>query len=164
MVELLSTGIPAILIAIVVNVFVAQAMVVQGASMQPNLHYDQRVLVDKITYRIAHGPRRGDVVVVNAPHEETPLIKRIVALPGETVEVRAGQVFIDGKPLHEPWTTQEGGASYGPELVPPLHVFILGDNRANSYDSRAVGPVSIDRIVGKAELVYWPLEDAKLIQ
>jgi len=162
--EILGTIVPAIIIALVVNVFVAQAMVIQGPSMQPNLFYDERVLIDKITYRFLHGPRRGNIIVVDLPDEEIPLIKRVVALPGEKIEVRDGQVLIDDRPLEELWPTQPGGPSYGPELVPPLHVFVLGDNRANSRDSRTVGPIAIDQIIGQARLIYWPPEDLTVLR
>jgi len=161
--ELLGTIVPAVLIALFVNVFVAQAMVVQGPSMQPNLHYNERVLIDKITCRFLHGPRRGNIVVVEIPGEEIPLIKRVVALPGETTQVRDGQILINGELLDESWQTQAGGPNYGPELVPPLHIFVLGDNRANSRDSRTVGPVAIDQVVGQARLIYWPPEELTLL-
>jgi signal peptidase I len=156
--DLVSTVVPAVLIALFVNIFVAQAMVVQGPSMQPNLHYNQRVMVEKVSYRFIHGPRRGDVVVVEIANEEEPLIKRVVAISGETVEVRQGQVFINGELLNEPWVTRQGGPHSAAMRVPPLHVFILGDNRGSSRDSRAFGPVSVDQIVGRAWLVYWPLD------
>jgi signal peptidase I len=132
--------------------------------MQPNLHYAQRVMVEKITYRFLHGPRHGDVVIVDVPGEIEPLIKRVVALPGETVEVRGGQVFIDGQHQEEPWTTRQGGPDYPPTLVPASHVFVLGDNRASSRDSRAFGPVSIDQIVGRAWFIYWPPDQIKLLR
>ena len=161
--DLVSTIVPAIVIALFINVFVAQAMVVQGPSMQPNLYYDQRVMVEKVTYRLIHGPRRGDVVIVDVPGEEEPLIKRVVALSGETVEVRGGYVFINGQLLEEPWTTQQGGPNYASTLVPPLHVFVLGDNRGSSRDSRSFGPVSVDQLIGRAWLIYWPLDQVKLM-
>jgi signal peptidase I len=161
--DVISTVVPAVVIALFINVFVAQAMVVQGPSMQPNLYYDQRVMVEKITYRLAHGPRRGDVVVVEVPGEEEPLIKRVVALPGEMVEVRGGRVFINGELLEEPWATRQGGPSYASTLVPPLHVFVLGDNRNSSRDSRSFGPVLVDQLIGRAWLVYWPLDQVKLV-
>jgi len=161
--EILSTVVPAVIIALFINVFVTQAMVVQGPSMQPTLHYDQRVMVEKITYRF-HGPHRGDVIVIKVPDEREPLIKRVVALAGETVEVRGGQVFIDEELLEEPWTTHQGGSNYPPTLIPPLHVFVLGDNRPSSRDSRSFGPVSVDQLIGHAWLIYWPLDQIKLIQ
>jgi len=162
--EVLSTVVPAIVIALFINIFVTQAMVVQGPSMQPNLHYDQRVMVEKITYRFLHGPHRGDVVVIQVPGEQEPLIKRVVALAGETVKVQSGQVFIDGEPLDEPWATQQGGPSYPSTPIPPLHIFVLGDNRPSSRDSRAFGPVSVEQLIGHAWLIYWPLNQFKLIE
>ena len=161
--DLASTIVPAVIIALFINVFVAQAMVVQGPSMQPNLYYDQRVMVEKITYRFFHGPRRGDVVIVDVPGEDEPLIKRVVALSGEMVEVRGGQVWINGELLEEHWTTQQGGPNYSSTLVPPLHVFVLGDNRGSSRDSRSFGSVSVDRLVGRAWLLYWPLDKIKIV-
>lgn len=161
--DVVSTVIPAIVIALFINVFVAQAMVVQGPSMQPNLYYNQRVMVEKVTYRFVHGPHRGDVVIVETPGEEEPLIKRVVALSGETVEVQGGQVFINGQLLEEPWMTQQGGPNYPSTLVPPLHVFVLGDNRGSSRDSRSFGPVSVDQLIGRAWLIYWPLDQVRLV-
>jgi len=156
--EMAGTVLPAVLIALFVNVFVAQAMVVHGPSMQPNLHYDQRVMVEKVTYRLMHGPRRGDVVVIDVPGGDEPLIKRVVALPGETVEVRGGQVFVDGQLQKGPWTTRQGGPDYPPTVMPPLHVFVLGDNREESRDSRCFGSVPVDQIDGQVRLIIWPLD------
>jgi signal peptidase I len=159
--DIVSTIVPAVLIALLINVFAVQAMTIDGPSMQPNLYYDQRVMIEKVTYRLIHGPRRGDVVTFDLPDEETPLIKRVVALPGETVEVRDGQVFIDGELLEEPWITQLGGPGYPSTVLPPLHVFVLGDNRPSSRDSRYFGPVSLEQIIGRALFVYWPPDQAK---
>ncbi len=161
--DVVSTVVPAIAIALLINIFVAQAMVVQGPSMQPTLHYDQRVMVEKVTYRLAHGPRRGDVVIIEVQGETEPLIKRVVALSGETIEVRDGRVFINGVLLEEPWTTQQGGPNYNSTLIPPLHVFVLGDNRGSSRDSRSFGPVAVDHLIGRAWLIYWPLDQMELI-
>ena len=154
--EVASTVLPALFISLFINVFVAQASVINGPSMQPNLYYDQWVLVERATYRFVHGPRRGDVVTFHVAGEEEALIKRVVALPGETIEVRGGQVFIDAQHLDEHWTTRLGGPDYPPTVVPPLHVFVLGDNRPNSRDSRYFGPVPVDRIIGRACVVCWP--------
>jgi len=162
--NIITTIVPAVLLALFVNLFVAQAMVIQGPSMQPTLHYNQRVLVEKLTYHFFHGPRRGDVVVIEVEEERDPLIKRVVALPGETIEVHNGQVMIDGEPLEEPWPTRPGGPGYGPTRVPELHVFVLGDNRGSSRDSRSFGAVPVSHIIGQAWLVYWPLSDIKLVR
>ena len=156
--EVAETFIPAIAIALLINVFLAQATQVLGQSMEPNLHTAQRVVVEKVTYRFFHGPRRGDIVVLDLPEQKEMLIKRVMGLPGETVEVRGGEVYIDGEQINEPWTVNPGGSNYSPQTIPPLHVFVLGDNRGASNDSRNFGPVPIDHIVGHAWFSYWPPE------
>lgn len=155
---LIETVIPALLIAVGINLFLAQATQVQGQSMEPNLHTAQRLVVEKITYHF-HGPRRGDIVVIDLP-EAGPelLIKRVIALPGETISAQGGQVYINGEPLEEPYVTSPGGREFPEKTVPPLHVFVMGDNRQFSNDSRNFGPVPIDSIVGRAWFSYWPLE------
>jgi signal peptidase I len=156
--EVAETVIPAVVIALIINLFLAQATQVLGQSMEPNLHSTQRVVVEKVTYRFFHGPRRGDIVVIALPEQSEMLIKRVVGLPGESIELRSGRVYIDGKPLDEPWTVNPGGGSYGPHTIPPLHVFVMGDNRGASNDSRNFGPVAIEHVVGHAWFSYWPLE------
>jgi signal peptidase I len=157
--EIVMTVVPAILIALFVNVVVAQATVVDGPSMTPNLYSPHRVVVEKLTYRFAHGPRRGDVVVFEMPGDAKSLIKRVIALPGEMVEVRDGNIYIDGQLYEENWLTQHDGSDYPATSVPPLHIFVMGDNRAYSRDSRSFGPVPTERVVGRAWLIYWPLGD-----
>jgi signal peptidase I len=156
--EVAETVIPAVVIALVINLFLAQATQVLGQSMEPNLHSTQRVVVEKVTYRFFHGPRRGDIVVIDLPGQTEMLIKRVVGLPGESVKVRNGQVYIDGEPLDEPWTVRPGGGNYGPQTIPPLRVFVMGDNRGASNDSRSFGPVAIEHVVGHAWFSYWPPE------
>jgi len=126
--------------------------------MKPNLTYNQRVIVEKITYSFIHGPRRGDVVIVDMPGEKGLLVKRTVALPGETVAVRNGQVYLNSHPLEEPWAIRQGGPDYPPTRVPPHHVFVLGDNRKESRDSRCFGPVPVDQIAGQVRFILWPLD------
>ncbi len=162
--ELAETIVPAIIIALVINLFLAQATQVLGQSMEPNLHTAQRVVVEKVTYHLLHGPRRGDIVVIDMPEQSEMLIKRVVGLPGETIEVRRGKVYIEGEELDEPWTVNPGGGSYGPHTIPPLHVFVLGDNRGASNDSRSFGTVAIEHIVGRAWFSYWPKEYIGLIE
>ncbi|OQY20266.1 MAG: signal peptidase I [Chloroflexi bacterium] len=156
--EVAETVIPAVVIALVINLFLAQATQVLGQSMEPTLHTTQRVVVEKVTYRFSHGPRRGDIVVIDLPEQTDMLIKRVIGLPGETIEVRSGEVYIDGELLEETWKVNRGGGSYGPKTIPPLHVFVMGDNRGASNDSRNFGPVPIDCIVGHAWFSYWPTE------
>jgi len=160
--EVVITVCPALLLALFINVFVAEAALVErGPSMEPNLYKGYRVMTEKISY-LVHPPQRGDVVIADRPGREVALIKRVVALPGETVEVRGGHTFINGERIEEPWVTNFGGPSYPPTMVPPDHVFVLGDNRGNSRDSRAIGPVPVNSIKGHAWLVYWPLDQIKL--
>jgi signal peptidase I len=155
---LLETVVPALLIAIGINLFLAQATQVQGQSMEPNLYTAQRLVVEKVTYRF-HGPRRGDIVVIDLPDAGPDLlIKRVIALPGETISTKSGQVLINGEPLEEPYVVSPGGRDLTEQIIPPLHVFVMGDNRRFSNDSRNFGPVPIDRVIGRAWLSYWPPE------
>ena len=162
--EVLETVLPALLIALLINVFVGQATRVEGQSMEPSLHTDQRLVVEKVSYRF-HGPQRFDVVVLRLPSQgEELLIKRVIGLPGETVEFKNGRVYINGEQLDEPFTVDETRPGRnGTVTVPPLHVYVLGDNRDRSNDSRSFGPVPIDNVVGRAWLSYWPLEDVGLV-
>jgi signal peptidase I len=157
--EIAETVIPAVIIALIINLFLAQATQVLGQSMEPTLHSAQRVVVEKVTYRFLHGPRHGDIIVLDMPDQTEMLIKRVVALPGETVEVRDGRAYVDGALLDEPWIRQPGGRNYGPQTIPPLHVFVLGDNRGESNDSRNFGPVPIEHVVGRAWFSYWPFDE-----
>ena len=161
--ELAGTLVPAIVIALLIHVFLAQATRVYGQSMEPNLHTNERLVIEKLSYRF-HGPRRGDVVVLHDPGGSPELlIKRVVGLPGERVTVADGRVFIDGVPLDEPYLAQGtlgGGRSW---IVPPLAVFVMGDNRSASRDSRTFGPVSLDQIIGRALVRYWPLDEVGLL-
>ena len=161
--ELLTAVVPALAVALFVNVYIAEAVTVKdGPSMEPNLYRGYRVMTEKVSYSF-HPPRRGDVVVVERPEGAESLIKRVVALPGEEIRVRGGRAFVNGRPAEEPWVTNFGGRGYPLAVVPPGHVFVLGDNRPVSYDSRAIGPVSISSIRGRAWLVYWPLSEFRLL-
>ncbi len=154
--EIAETVIPAVLIALVIQLFLAQATRVYGQSMEPNLHTNQRLVVEKLSYRF-HAPRRGDIVVLRLPNQGNELlIKRVIGLPGETVEIRQGVVYINGKPLDEPYVTYRSYETLAPRVIPPLNVFVLGDNRSASNDSRVFGPVHRDNIVGRAWFSYWP--------
>jgi len=157
-IELSETVLPAIVIAVLINLFLAQATRVYGHSMEPNLHTDQRLVVEKLSYRL-HTPRRTDVVVLHIPdHSKELLIKRVIALAGETIQVKNGGVYINGELLDEPYLNVETRGSYGPLTIPPDHVFVMGDNRGASNDSRSFGPVHISQVVGRAWVSYWPIE------
>jgi signal peptidase I len=162
--EMLETVLPAILIAVLIIVFIGQATRVEGQSMEPNLHSNQRLVVEKVSYRF-HGPQRFDIVVLKLPSQgEELLIKRVIGLPGETVEIKNGHVYVNDEQLEEPFCdeqTQPG--RQGKVTVPPLHVYVLGDNRDRSNDSRSFGPVPITNIVGRAWLSYWPPQKVGLV-
>jgi len=163
----------ALFVAIMVRTFLLAHFVVEGESMLSTLHTGDRVFVNKLSYRL-HDPHRGDVVVL---HEltgaaERDLIKRVIALEGESLEVRNCEVFIDEDPndavprkqLIEPYLDPQivAGTSwceYGPQVVPKDNVFVMGDNRPGSSDSRTLGPIPIHDIVGRAFIVFWPKAD-----
>jgi signal peptidase I len=163
--ELLETIVPAILIALLINVFLGQATRVDGQSMEPALHTNERLVVEKLSYRL-HGPQRFDIVVIRVPSQGNELlIKRVIGLPGDTVEIRDGVVYINGAPLDEPFIGQTTYPGRDAKVtVPPLYVFVMGDNRTHSNDSRSFGPVPIDNIVGRAWVSYWPPEAAGLVR
>jgi signal peptidase I len=155
--DLLGTIVPAVIIALLIHQFLAQATRVYGQSMQPNLYTNERLVVEKVSYHF-HGPRRGDVVVLHDPSGgPESLIKRVIGLPGERVQINGGRVFIDGVALDEPYLRQETQDTGRSWIVPPLSVFVLGDNRMASRDSRTFGPAPLDGIVGHALFRYWPL-------
>ena len=131
---------------------------IEGQSMEPNLHDGEYVLIDKISYHL-HSPERGDVVVFVPPNNERDFIKRVIGIPGDTVEVRDGRVWVNGKALDEPYLNQP--IRGGPQVYPvgPGQYFVMGDNRNNSSDSRSFGAIAESAIVGRAWLVYWPPSD-----
>jgi signal peptidase I len=113
-------------------------------------------VVEKISYRL-HSPRRGDIVVISIEESDIPLIKRVIGLPGEVVAITDNCVTIDGVPLDEAYLDDIAQRDYGPHQVPEGHIFVMGDNRNASNDSRYFGPVRDDQIIGRAWLSYWPL-------
>lgn len=154
--DVLQVVVPAVLLALAIHIFLAQATVVYGQSMQPNLQPAERLVIEKVSYYLG-APQRGDIVVVELPQMSDLLIKRVVGLPGETVEIRRGEVLIDGKAIDQPFVLLSGGTTYGPVTLGPDSYFVMGDNRNNSNDSRSFGPIHRDEIAGKAWLRYWPL-------
>lgn len=161
----LKTIILAVVIALLVREFVLAFYVVDGDSMEPTLHNGQMVAVNKIGYRIG-SPKRGDVVIFEPPEtvtrftKERVFIKRIIALPGDTIEIREGKVILNGEELGEDYIDAVMEQDMEPKQIAPGTVFVMGDNRHpnGSWDSRSerLGPISIDSILGKAELVLFP--------
>lgn len=173
----------ALVLALLIKTFLVQAFYIPSESMVPTLRNGDRVLVNKLIFNI-RDPDRGEIVVFENPNlqeeDRNPFaavwhwiteglgftvdpnkdfIKRVIAIPGDTIEVRGGRVFVNGQRIREPYLVRNRDRSdFGPYSVPPDTYFMMGDNRANSQDSRspAVGPVPREKIVGKAFVILWP--------
>jgi signal peptidase I len=154
--ESLQVVLPALILALTVHLFLAQATIVYGQSMEPSLFEKQRLIIDKVSYHF-FPPKRDDIVVIAMPDMQEMLVKRVIGLPGETVEVREGVVYVNGQALSEPFLRDMGHESDAPIVLGPLNYFVMGDNRDNSNDSRSFGPVQRDYILGRVWLRYWPL-------
>jgi signal peptidase I len=168
----------ALVIALLIKTFLFQAFYIPSESMRPTLNVGDRVLVNKLSYRV-HEVNRGDIVVFETPPNAKDangrikdLVKRVVALPGETLETRDGLVYINGRQLEEPYirdgalTCKNGGPQtaatcedFEPRTVPSADVFVMGDNRTASKDSRSFGPITEDSIVGRVFVRIWPVTD-----
>ena len=158
---------------------VVQNFRVEGASMDPTLHTGQYLLINKVLYARADGtflervvpdstpndqpnyifggPQRGDIIVFQAPGQsDKDFIKRVIGLPGETVRIVDGTVFINGKPLDEPYLTHHATYDFEQKVIPPGNYFVLGDNRPNSSDSHLGWFVPANNLIGKAWVSYWP--------
>ncbi len=158
-------------IFIVVYLFILQPNKVQGASMEPNFQNNDFILTSKITYRF-RGPERGDVIVFKAPsNPDIDYIKRIIGLPGDTVTIQNGQVYVNGSLIDESFTSAatnvwDGGFSKEdvPFKVPDDELFVMGDNRPRSSDSREFGPIPIASVIGQVFYRYFPASDAGWIK
>ena len=153
--EVIETAIMTVVIFLLVRM-AFQNFRIEGQSMETNLHHGQFLIVSKLVYYL-HPPERGDVVVFHSPQNpRKDFIKRVVGLPGEDVEMREGAVYVNGVRVHETYISNPGNRSWGPEVVGEFEYFVLGDNRANSSDSRSWGMLDGDAIIGKAWVSYWP--------
>lgn len=165
--ELVETALLTVIIFLVVRIAV-QNFKVEGQSMEPSLHNNQYILVNKVDY-LLHSPQRGDVVVFQAVPAGAPdrdFIKRIIGLPGDTVQVRNGAVYINGRRLAEPYKHRIPTYTFGPRKVPKNDYFVLGDNRNDSDDSHMWQSTWLPRqyIIGKAWISYWPPGDMQVVQ
>jgi signal peptidase I len=158
----------AVAVALILKVTTVQAFYIPSASMEPTLQVGDRVLVNKWSYRV-HDVNRGDIVVFSRPPQEASdikdLIKRVVGLPGETLTIENNHVMINGQVLDEPYLPAgtliqpvgtHGCAPADPCVIPQDEVFVMGDNRTNSADSRFFGPIRESSIVGRAFVRLWP--------
>jgi signal peptidase I len=176
--EMLQTVLLTLLIFLAVRA-VVQNFKVEGASMEPSLHSGQYLLINKIGYArwqgtpvaaafqhdgtpsdpgfLFGGPQRGDVIVFRSPVQpDKDFIKRVIGVPGDTVEVRGGQVYVNGDIIDEAYIRDRAPYVVPRQTVPPNNYFVLGDNRPNSSDSHVWGLVPIDNIIGRAWVSYWP--------
>lgn len=176
----------ALAVAVLIKTFLVQAFWIPSGSMVPTLEIDDRVLVNKLEYRV-QDPERGDIVVFESPYLEDrdepesfrelvgrtvaeslgirtggvpdDFIKRVIATPGETIEVIDNQVHIDGVPISEPYLPAGiGMPDFGPVTIAPGQLFVMGDNRSSSSDSRVFGPIDQSEVVGRAFVLMWPFD------
>ncbi|WP_336785955.1 signal peptidase I [Paenibacillus sp. MMO-177] len=154
----------AILIALLFQNYVYAQAEVHNISMQKTLVEGQRLIENKWSYRFK-SPERGDIVIIHGPESPLRLVKRVIGVPGDVIDVRDGAVFLNGKQLLEPYTvglTTPGGMQF-PYTVARKELFVLGDNREHSVDSRSIGPIAFSSIEGKAVYRIWPLSKIGLL-
>jgi signal peptidase I len=152
-----------LVLALGIRHFVAEARYIPSESMVPTLQVNDRLIVEKLTYRFHH-PERGDIIVFSPtrqlqqhePDMHYALIKRVIGLPGEIIAVHDGKVWVNGESLEESYIAAPPDYTWGPNVVPADSYLVLGDNRNNSYDSHFWGYVPRDNIIGKATVRFWP--------
>jgi signal peptidase I len=177
----------AFVLAFLLRTFVLQVFYIPSSSMEPTLQIDDRMVVEKVTYRF-RGPERGEIVVFEGetfdlgaeertiatrvvrgfgqflgvvPASARDFVKRVIGLPGDEILIEDGQVHVNGVALDEPYVVYDDGSDYGPVTVPEGHLFFLGDNRPNSSDSRrSLGFVPLEHVVGRSTVIIWPFDHA----
>lgn len=151
----------AVVVAVILRTFVFQAFYIPSESMETTLFQGDRILVNKVSYRL-HDINRGDVVVFRRPDDQPgdirDLIKRVIGLPGDTVEGRNSQILVNGQLLVEPYLGDDQFADFGPVMVAEGEYFMMGDNRDQSLDSRRFGTIPQDRVIGRAFVLFWPVD------
>jgi signal peptidase I len=154
-------------LALLIRSLVAEARYIPSASMQPTLWPGDRVVVEKISYRL-HPPQQGDIVIFHPPGHlqaeglaaDSVFIKRIIGMPGQIVQVHQGQVWVDGQPRSETYTLEAADYEMPPLQVPESMVFVMGDNRNDSNDSHIWGFLPIENVIGRANFRFWPPDRA----
>lgn len=158
----------AIIIALVIRISLFAPIVVDGTSMVPTLHHKERLIVNKAVYWLGE-PKRGDILVFHAEMNKD-WIKRVIGEPGDVVEMKNDQLYINGEMVDEPYLDEVKAYASSPytndfrEEVPEGHIFVMGDNRQNSRDSRMIGPIPIKDVVGRADIVFWPLSEFHFVK
>jgi signal peptidase I len=174
----------AVILVVVIRSFVFSPFIVDGSSMEPNFESGERLIVNKLIYSI-RSPKRGEVIVFHVPEEGRDFIKRVIAGPGDKVKVDGDKVYVNGELIPEDYIREEidaaaeaGGTYNGTgdpiynfpndriteDTVPAGKYFVMGDNRSNSKDSRMIGYIAKSEIVGRADVIFWPLNKIKLVE
>jgi signal peptidase I len=155
--EVVQTLVLAFILAFLIRTFVVESFQVSGHSMWPTFHNGDRVLVNKLAY-VFGKPETGQVIVFRSPViPSEDWIKRVIGVPGDTLAIRKGQVYLNGKLYPEPFVKNNYSYSYNPIKIPKGYLFVLGDNRPDSYDSRYFGLLNENRVIGQVFLTWWPL-------
>jgi signal peptidase I len=168
----------ALVLVFLIRWLLFKPFIVDGPSMQPNFHTGERVIVNEILYDI-RSPQRGEVIVFHVPSEGRDFIKRVIGVAGDTVKVEGDVVTVNGEPVNETYLNEAINQAHNnnslyndkdfpneqfPDgTVPEGHVFVMGDNRSDSTDSRMIGYVPLGDIVGRADLIFWPVKDISII-
>lgn len=169
----------AVVLVIIIRWFLFAPFMVDGPSMQPNFHTGERVIVNKLLYDF-RAPKPGEVVVFHVPQEGKDYIKRVIAVAGDTVKVEGDDVYVNGNKIAQPYIQKQideyaaqgekynnlrdfPNAEIADGTVPAGHVFVMGDNRRNSTDSRMLGYIDLKEVVGRAEVVFWPFNDMEIV-
>ena len=155
----------AVVLAMIIRTFVVELYLVDGPSMRPTLQHAQRLVVNKFIYHF-RAPEKGEVLIFRYPKDPSrDFIKRVIAVPGDTIEIKDGNVFVNGELQNEDYILSKCRGDYPKSTIPEGHIFVMGDNRNNSEDSRFpdVGFVPFELIKGKAMVVFWPLDAWKTL-
>ncbi len=156
--EFLNTILPTLFIGLILMVFVIQPTRVEGISMEPTLHTGQQLVIEKISYYFDK-PALGDIVVIKLEREYNPyLVKRVIATEGDEVKIEDGHLYVNGVAQEEAHVTSINSMDFPETIIPQGHLFVLGDNRDASNDSRYFGTVPTKNLIGRALASYWPLD------
>jgi signal peptidase I len=163
--DLMESLVVALIVVLIIRETLIQPSVVPTPSMVPTLKVGDRLFVNRVVYYYST-PQRGDIIVFPSPEDDgKDYVKRCIGIPGDTIEIKNGMVFVNDKQFIVPGAhIQKDHAYYGPYKIYPGHYFVLGDNRAHSYDSRAWGFVKEEDVIGKAWFTFWPVNQIRIIR
>ncbi|MBD3918216.1 signal peptidase I [Paenibacillus sp. PR3] len=173
----------AVILVLIIRWLLFMPFIVDGPSMQPNFQTGERVIVNKILYKIRE-PKRGEVIVFHVPEEGRNFIKRVIGVEGDTIRYEGDDLYVNGEKVDETYIKEaidqahaEGhdynnsqfsqnfpNESFTESVVPKGHIFVLGDNRPESKDSRMIGFVSLDEVIGRSDVIFWPMDKAKIVK